>query len=159
MRGTVGAETTEVPSQRLLDTRKYERSPAEDGTEKHLKAAIATNIIKGPPNGRLFTDLAGIDGRRQTPQAMRNHLRQTGGAGCEKNPFGWAAIESAICHGLDRSSAHEMPTNAETATFRRIAIAHDRIDAGICDHRGKIFMRQVRRTKGELTHNPKIGRA
>src|SRR2546425_8358074 len=134
MRGTVGAETTEVLAQRLIDAGKYERSAAEDGTEKDLKAAIATNIIKGPPNGRLFTDLAGIDGRRQTPQAMRNHLRQPGGSGCEKNPFGWAALEWEIYRGPNRSSANEMPPNTETAILRRIALAYDRIDAGICDH-------------------------
>ena len=85
---------------------------------------------------------------------MRNHLRQTGGAGCEKNPFGWAAIELEIYHGPNRSRARDMQPNAETAKFGRIAIAHDRIDAGICYHRGKIFIRQVRRTKGKPTHNP-----
>src|SRR5262249_7285038 len=118
MRGMVRAETIEVLAQRLSETRKYERSPTEDGTEKDLKAAIPTNIVKSPPNGRFLADLSGTDGRCQTPQAMRNHLRQTGGARCEKNPFGWAATELEICHGANRSRAYEMHRNAETSIFR-----------------------------------------
>src|SRR6516165_9762688 len=108
MRGMVCAETVEVLAQRLPRTRNHERPPTEDGTEKDLKAAIATNIIKGPPNGGLLADLAGIDGRCQTPQAMHDHLRQTGGTGCEKNPFGGAATGLEIYYGPHHSSAHDM---------------------------------------------------
>ena len=57
MRGTVLAEANEVLARWLPDTRKYERSPAEDRAEKNLKSAIAANIIEGPPNDRTLAYL------------------------------------------------------------------------------------------------------
>src|SRR5262249_11574111 len=134
MRDMVFAKTIEVLAQRLPDIRKYERTSGEDGTKKDLKTAIATHIIKSPPNGRPLFDLASIDGRRQSPQAVRNHFRQTGGTGCEKDPFGWAPVDLEVSHGPNRSSAHEMPANTKIAIFWRIVIAYNRIDARFYDY-------------------------
>ena len=147
---------------RLAGLREDQRTVAEHGAQEDLQAAVAADIVKCCPDGRLFARRRDPDRRGQPGEAVHDHLRDARRPRGQEHPFGCDFVRGFATTGPDRQAAAGDDGQVERREGLRCGVGDDRVHFGIGDDGGEIFGAEIRRRHHDPScerHRVRSGRA